>query len=118
MTLSDIGLVALVVALCSVVLAAIWVALEWWRGATYGQRLVALQEAVRWAVAAAEMIYTQPKSGASKRAWVLAALRRRFPEMNEAVVADLVETTVGQMQQQKEAERGAHHNGRGPRYVE
>ncbi|TXH52983.1 MAG: hypothetical protein E6Q97_14250 [Desulfurellales bacterium] len=113
--MTDGILLALVVALTVVSVVAVQMIWQWWSEATLRQRRALVKEAARWVVDAAELLHAQPGSGATKLAWVLERLAKRFPEFDEQILARHVEKAVHDLNANKAAEAMARLNGKGPK---
>jgi hypothetical protein len=110
--------IILLSALSAVVTVAILVFWQWWRLVNATTRRAVVREAARWAVLAAEYLHDQPRSGPTKLTWVLAHLRQRFPDLNEALLTRQAERAVRMIHAGEAADSAARLNGKGPRYVE
>ena len=113
--MNDTMLLGLVVALTVVSVVAVQMIWQWWSEATLRQRRALVKEAARWVVDAAELLHAQPGSGATKLAWVLERLSKRFPEFDEQILARHVEKAVHDLNANKAVEAMVWLNGKGPR---
>lgn len=89
---------------------------RWWREADTAQRRAVVREAARWAVLAAEYLHDQPRTGPTKITWVLAHLRRRFPDIDDATLTRQAEKAVHALNTNKAASTMARLNGKGPQH--